>query len=362
MKSVLHQFFQSISAVLFLGFILQLSFISHAQIYFWIVGLIHSSTIFTYFILIQKLLIIAFIFALFFAFIIKHLVISPSFLKTLTNLIYFALGLGLMGFAKLVLGELNPFTLGFMFKNKNIWGEELATDYNIIRIRDYSTMYSSPNGYFYFFILVVNLIGVRAFSKVKKEGDLIETKLPSRAEIKESRIVSRKRRRSIDEHDLTETRRKSVDLDDMTTPIHQVESYPDNPLESTKKFDLFEKEFSVQSPENLSQADSDTTNVKSSSSMVFLEKFEKLKKPSSIISILLRLKENELAIQTKEPQPVLFWMMTYSNFKKLCTLLTIYFAIIFYFSGNAFFTDLMIGFLISKIFIRFYFTVLERLF
>jgi fructose-specific component phosphotransferase system IIB-like protein len=271
-----------------------------------------------------------------------------------------------MGFAKLTLGELNPFTLGLLYEAKEYLGPETGVDYNIIRIRDYSTMYTSPNGYFFFFILLINLIGVRAFSQVKKEGDVIETKLPSRAEVKESRLVSRKRRRSIDEHDITQTRRKSVDLnllensDDLETPLNLQESMHDNPLESTKKFELFEKEFSVQSPENLSQADSNTTNVKSSSSMVFLEKFEKLKKPSSIIGILLKLKENELCIQLKEPKLVLFWMMTYTNFKRLSTILTIYTAVILYASGNAFTSDLMVAFLLSKVYARFYFQVLER--
>lgn len=364
MTSILHQFLQSISAVVFLAFILQVCFISQSTLYLKFIGYIHSFTPLAYVLLINKFAAILLIFILTLLVFLKSVIFSPSYLKNISAFVYFCLGFALLGFVKLTLGELNPFTLGFIEKEGTIIGEDVAFDHNLIRIRDYSTMYGAPNGYFYYFILLVNLIGVRAFSQVKKTGDPIDTKLPSRAEIKESQVVGRKRRRSIDEHDLTETRRKSVDLmdsgQDLKQPLGTFDSIDANPIESTRKFELFEKEFSVQSPENLSQADSDTTNVKSSSSMVFLEKFEKLRKPSSIISILLRLKDNSLGINRKEPKLVIFWLMTYQNFRRLTGLLLTYVGLSLLLSGNTFTSDLVFAFLIAKVFSRFYFRVLER--
>ena len=131
-------------------------------------------------------------------------------------------------------------------------------------------------------------------------------------------------------------------------------------MESTRKFELFEKEFSIQSDENLSQADSNTSNVKSCTSILFLEKFELVKRPSSLLPLLLSLKANEVNLKKTEPQLVLFWMMTYQNFDKLSKILVIYLALTLYLSGNAFFTDLLFGFLLGKVFSRFYFRVLER--
>ena len=244
MASVLHSFLQSISAVIVLGFMLQISFISQSTLYLNLIDHLHSSTIFAGILLINKLTALILLFVLTLIFIIKTFLKSPSYLKNISSLIYFSLGFALLGFAKLTLGELNPFTLGFVGKNKILVGSELAVEHNVIRIRDYSTMYSSPNGYFYFFILLVNLLGIRAFRKIKRSGEAIETKLPSRAEIVDSKIMK--------------NRRKSIDLDD-----NSLSSNRNNQLESTRKFELFEKEFSIQSDENLSQADSNTSNVKS---------------------------------------------------------------------------------------------------
>ena len=78
------------------------------------------------------------------------------------------------------------------------------------------------------------------------------------------------------------------------------------------------------------------------------------------MNILLKLRNNDLSIQTKKPELVLFWMMTYTNFKRLSTVLTIYLALSLYFSGNAFTTDLLFAFLLGKIYSRFFFCVLER--
>ena len=360
MTSVLHQFLQSLSAVIFLGFIIQLSFISQSNLYLNFIGYLHSIFPLPQIFLINKIISILIIILLTFLIVIKSLVIKPSYLQNLSTLVYFALGLSLMGFSKLTLGEFNAFTVGFLKTNKTIFGKELMSDENLIKINDYSTMYASPNGYFYFFIMLVNLIGMRAFSKVKKAGDPIDTKLPSRAEFRESQVVSKKRRNSIDENDLVQTRRKSIELNQSGDHPLAFGSMRNDVLESNRKFELFEKEFSVQSAENLSQADSNTTNVKSSSSMVFLEKFELLKKPASIISILLRLKDNDLCIQKKDPQLVIFWLMTYRNFKRLSSILLFYIASSLYLSGNAFTTDLLFAFLLGKIYSRFFFRVLER--
>ena len=357
MTSVLHQFLQSLSAVIFLGFIMQISFISQSSLYLSFIGFVHSYSSLAYFLLLNKLFVMLMMTILIFLIIIKSLVMKPSYLQNLSTLVYFGLGLALMGFAKLTLGEFNAFTIGFLETSDELVGYEFALERNLIRIRDYSTMYTAPNGYFYFFILIVNLLGMRAFSKVKKTGDPIDTKLPSRAEMKQ-RIVTKKRRRSIDENDLVQTRRKSIDLEDSGEAVNHLNQL--DSIQENKKFELFEKEFSVQSPENLSQADSHTTNVKSSSSIVFLEKFELLRKPSAIMNILLKLRNNDLSIQTKKPELVLFWMMTYTNFKRLSTVLTIYLALSLYFSGNAFTTDLLFAFLLGKIYSRFFFCVLER--
>jgi hypothetical protein len=289
---------------------------------------------------------------------IKNFIITPSYLKNISSLVYLSLGIALMGFTKLILGELNPFTMGFLEERSSMMGKDVPYDHNIIRIRDYSTMYTSPNGYFYYFILLVNLIGVRAFSKVKKTGDPIQTKVTSRAEPRNQEF--RKRRLSIDEEELEEDDPENPKKNITDSNVQNVNNV--NTMESGKKFELFEKEFSVQSPMNLSQADSNTTNVKSSSSMVFLEKFEQLKKPSSIISILLKLKNNSLSIQTNEPSLVIFWMMTYKNYIRLSTILVVYVALSLFFSGNAFTTDILFGFILAKAFSRFYFHVLERYF
>ena len=339
---------------------MQLSFISQSNLYLNFIGNLHSIFPLAYIFLTCKIISVILIIILSFLFVLKNLVIKPSYLQNLSTFVYFGLGLALMGFSKLTLGEFNAFTVGFLKTNKNIFGEELMSEENFIRIKDYSTMYASPNGYFFYFILLVNLIGMRAFSKVKKVGDPIDTKLPSRAEFKESRVVQKNRRDSIDENDLVQTRRKSIDINNSNDNPLAFGSMRNDILESNRKFELFEKEFSVQSPENLSQADSNTTNVKSSSSMVFLEKFEQLKKPSSIISILLRLKDNNLCIQKKDPQLVIFWMMTYKNFKRLSSILLLFIALSLYFSGNAFTTDLLFAFLLGKIYSRFFFRVLER--
>ena len=355
MTSILHVFLQRISAVLFLGFILQLSFLSFSSIYLTFIEYIHSIEYLAFFLLINKLFAIFLIALLSVLVFVKNFVISPSYLKNISSLVYLALGFALMGFAKLTLGELNPFTLGFLEDKASMMGKDVPFDHNIIRIRDYSTMYTSPNGYFFYFILLINLVGVRAFSKVKKTGDPIHTKVPSRAEIKKSGTVRTKRRLSIDEDELN-------DSNENPNEFANKNEYDTNIIESSKKFELFEKEFSVQSPENLSQADSNTTNVKSSSSLVFLEKFQKLQKPSTIVSVLIKLKNNSLSIQTEEPQLVIFWMMTYKNYTRLTTLLITYLGLSLYLSGNAFTSDLLFGLILSKAYSRFYFHILERYF
>jgi hypothetical protein len=276
------------------------------------------------------------------------------------------LGMALMGFAKLTLGELNAFTLGFVEKNKTLVGSEVATEFNVIRIRDYSTMYSSPNGYFFYLMLLVNLIGVRLFSNKNKTKKTIDTKLPSRAEFKiDKNTKKNKRRGSIDEKDLDGIDHSKDDFNrksnsDIEANLGKVDSDRELGLESSRKFELFEKEFSLHSNENLSQADSNTTNIKSSTSKSFLEGFHKVQRPSSIINILLRFQMNPLDLEKKNPELLFFWMIKYPSYKKLTNIVILYVAASLYFSGNAFLTDLVFGFLLSKIYSRFYFKVLER--
>jgi hypothetical protein len=269
------------------------------------------------------------------------------------------IGIALLGFLKLTIGEFNPFTIGFILdKNTNDESQSM----NSIKIIDYSTQYGCPNGLFYFLVLFINLILVRSFSYVRKTDDLIETKLPSRNELKQSQFI-KKRRKSVDENDFTQTRRKSLDnfdfsFDDDFENNNNLESN----LVSQRKFDLFEKEFSDddKSADNLSQVDSNTSNVRSSSSEVFLRKFEDIKRKSKISDLLLRLKSNTLKINKSKPQLVLFWMMTYKNFKHLSNSILIYVAIVLFFSGYAYSTDLIFALLFAKIYSKFYFRVLER--
>lgn len=359
MSSVLHLFLQSVSAILFVGFILQLSFMSQSSLYLRLIGWIHSCTPLAYFLLFNKLFAIILLVLLTVLFVIRSLVMSPSYLKNASSLVYFALGFALMGFTKLTLGELTPFTLGFLEKDKKMVGTSAVTDHNPIRIRDYSTMYGSPNGYFYYLVLLANLVSVRVFSKTKRAGDLIETSLPSRTQIPHPEPV--KRRRSIDESEIIPDPSESVNSEIKDTPS-QIGSRRTDPLDGGRKFELFEKDFSVESPENLSQADSQTSNVKSSSSQMFLEKFAKLRRPSSIVTVLLRLRANPLSVEKSRPLLVLFWAMTYSNFRRLVSALLAYFGLSLFLSGNAFLSDLLFAFLLAKVFARFYFRVLERYF
>ena len=362
MASVLHSFLQTISAVIVLGFILQMSLISQSTLSLNIIGFLHSSTPVAMILLLNKLFALISLFILMILFLIKHFLIKPSYIRNINTIVYFALGFALLGFAKLTLGEMNAFTFGFINKSKSLVGKTIAVEHNVIRIRDYSTMYSSPNGYFFFFVLLVNLIGVRSFSSVKKSGDPIDTKLPSRDEKRKSSMFENKRRKSIDENDLSEIKSMDISIKDNSNieALSDVRSHRHNTLESTRKFELFEKEFSMQSPDNLSQADSYTSDVKSSSSVMFLEKFENIKKPSSILSLLLTLRAKDISLEKTEPKQVLFWMMTYSNFKRLSSILVVYLALTLYTSGNGFITDLMFGFLLSKVFSRFFFRVLDR--
>ena len=368
MTSVLHLFLQSLSAVIFLVFILQLAFISQSTMYLSTIGWVQSFEPVQMILTVNKLICFLLLFVISILYIIKTVLMKPAYLQMVTTMVYFALGMALLGFTKLTIGEHNPYTLGFLRKHESLVGEDSTLPFNPIKIKDYSTQYSCPNGPFYFLILLINLIAVRSFSKTKKTGDLIETKLPSRTELNESEVVrtTRKRRKSIEINDLVQKRRKSIDnLDDLENDLNQgltsnQPSFRNNEITPQKKFDLFEKEFSVQSADNISQADSDTTNVKSSSSLVFLEKFEQLKRKSAITIVLLKLKDNVLNIQKSEPKPVLFWMMTYQNFKSLSNLIMVFVGATLYLSGNAFLTDIIFAIVFAKSFSRFYFRVLER--
>lgn len=357
MSSVLHLFLQSVSAIVFVGFILQLSFVSQSTLYLGLVGWLHSCTPFAYFLLFNKLFALLLLVFLTVLFVIRSFVMSPSYLKNASSLVYFALGFALMGFTKLTLGELNPFTLGFLEKDKEMVGGLPAAEHNPIRIRDYSTMYGSPNGYFFYLVLLVNLVAMRVFSKTKRAGDPIETSLPSRTFIPHPKPP--RRRRSIDESEVIPESSENTDSEAKELPS-QAGSGRTNPLESTRRFELFEKEFSVESPETLSQADSQTSNVKSSSSEMFLEKFAQLRRPSSIVSVLVRLRANPISLEKSRPLLVLFWTMTYSNYRRLASVLLAYFGLSLFLSGNAFLSDLLFAFLLAKVFARFYFRVLER--
>lgn len=357
MESLLHLFLQSISSVIILGFIFQLSFISESNMYLQIIGKIHSVTPFAFFLLFNKLFIIFSLVLLTFLFTYHHFLKRPSYLQNISSLIFLALGIALMGFTKLTLGELNAFTLGFLKNEKSLVGSDFATDFNVIRIRDYSTMYGSPNGYFFYLVLLVNLLAVRVFSKGPGKDKETDTALPSRAEFNISmKTLNRPKRRrsSIDAQDLQEedkASRKNLEIDSEREVAN---------LESTRRFQLFEKEYSMQSPDSLSKADSSTSNIKSCQSNYFLEKFEHLGRASAITKILLKFKNNPLAIEKKKPQLFFSFLITYTQFKKLSTIVIIYVAFSLYLSGNAFMTDLLFGFLLAKVYSRFYFKTLER--
>jgi hypothetical protein len=271
-----------------------------------------------------------------------------------------------MGFFKITLGEINPFTLGFLGKSQNMVGSKIAVDFNPIRIRDYSTMYTSPNGYFFFFILLINLIGVRSFTKSNKEEDPIDTKLPSRADVKDYEQPKHRRRSSINIEDIEIHSAKSELNSESQIEIKKTriqnpdQSVDSTPQPSSRKIELFEKDFSIEMPENLSQINSETSNIQSLSSLIFLQKFDKLDKKNTVISILLRLKYSAPFYEKSRPKLVLFWMMTYSNFKRLSLSLMTYYALTFYLSGNSFVSDLLIGYLLGRVYTRFYFNVFER--
>jgi hypothetical protein len=280
--------------------------------------------------------------------------------------VYFAIGIALMGFLKLTFGEINPFTLGFLGRNETMVGKEIAVDHNPIRIRDYSTMYTSPNGYFYYLILLVNLIGVRAFTKPHKEGNQIDTKLPSRAEEKDFKASQHKRRKSIDIEEIEEKSDESGFGTESNGDIKRNTIYnPDlscdsTPLPSTRKFELFEKDLSMGQVDSLSQIDSETSKINSTTSAIFLAKFKDLNQKSTVVSFLLRLKRNPPFYEKFKPMLVLFWMMTYSSFKRCSLFLIIYYALSLLLSGNAFISDLVIGYLLGSVYTRFYFNIFER--
>lgn len=359
MQSVLHKFLQSLAAIVFLKFLLQLAFMKQTEMFTSIVVYVQYIHPIRLFLQINEYLCFLFIFFITSLYFIKHFIIKPTFITNILSIIYFMIGIALIGFLKLTIGEFNPFTVGFI-QGKNTIDESQST--NKIKIVDYSTQYGCPNALFYYLVLFINLILVRSFSYVKKTDDLIQTKLPSINELKKSAVI-KKRRLSIDEDDFTQARRKSVNDLDFSYEDDEINKEKlKNTLVSQKRFDLYEKEFSDddKSVENLSQADSETSNIKSSSSYIFLQKFEYVKKKSKISELLLKLKSNNMKLLKKNPQLVIFWMMTYRNFKNLSNVILVYFALIFFFSGYAFSTDLIFALLFGKIYSKFYFRVLER--
>lgn len=360
MYSVLHKFLQNLAAVVFLKFLFQLAFIKQITMFTTIVVYFQDIYLIRIFLLINEYLCFSLLIILTILYFIKYFIIKPAFLTNLLSIIYFMIGAALLGFLKLTIGEYNPFTVGFILAQNTSEGSQPT---NNIKIIDYSTQYGCPNGLFYYLILLLNLILVRCFSYVRKTDDLIETKLPSRNELKQSQFI-KKRRKSIDEYNFTETRRKSLDNLDFSFEDEYTPNKLESNLVSQRKFDLFEKEFSddEKSADNLSQVDSNTSDVKSSSSNIFLKKFENVNKKSKVSDLLLRLKSNNLKIMKNKPQMVMFWMITYNNFKHLSNSILFYVAFIFFFSGYAYSTDLIFALLFAKIYSKFYFRVLERYF
>jgi hypothetical protein len=268
------------------------------------------------------------------------------------------MGFALMGFFKLTFGEINPFTLGFLDMSKSMVGSKIATDHNPIQLNDYSTMYSSPNGYFYFLILFINLVGVRVFN----------TKYPP----KESQDITPLSHRD-DDKNSTSNRRDSVQMDDLEKEsevsvietesdfgiVHSNQISANTSRKNSDIFEFFDQNFSIQISENLSQTDSQKkSNVNSSE--IFLKKFNKLQKKSSIIKGLLKFRSSPLFIEKAKPMNVLFVMMRYKHFRTISMILVIYYALTLYLSGNAFLTDLIIGFLLGKVYTRFFFRAFER--
>ena len=337
MTSSLHLFLQSSSSVLFLAFILQSAFLAQSSIYLQFIGWIHSNIICVWIIFVSKLLSIALIIILLCLHSIQQFIFKPSFLRNMATLCYWGLGLSVLGFFKLTLGELNAFSIGFLEKSDTLMGEDLSLDHNPIQIKDFSTMYSSPNGYFFSLVLLINLIAVRSFSKPKNYKSHTSNDL----NFERNSSDRHRRRASIDESDLVQTQRTSM-------------------TETYNEFDLYEKELSEQSIENLSQADSSTSNVNSMESLDFFTTIEKLKTNDWVYNLLLTLKDNDLNIEKEIPQVVIFWMMSYRTFKIISNIILVHCAISLYFSGNAFMTDILIAFLASKMYSRFFFRILER--
>lgn len=388
MQSVLHQFLQSLAATIVLAFILEIGFTSHAAWTLAALETFHQNPFAVLTLSITKFLLLLLIFALTVLALVKYFIISPKFIRNLTTLSFLALGLGLLGLLKLTLGEFNPYTLGFLESNKRLVGAEALLYRNPVRVIDYSTMYSCPHGYFYFLILVFNLIGARSFSNPLRAGEAVVTRVISQIELK----PPAKRRKSVHEDDLFIRQHTVQEPTQMGASKDQSFEKPDSLQEDKARnhiepasfklknlnhdlsdspegtdsskpqnnFDLYEKEFSEESAENLSDADSTSSNVKSSASVFFLERFEKLAKKGSLTRLLLRLKDNSLHLDTKRPRQVLFWTMYYQTYVKATSAISLLAAIVFLLSGNAFVTDLMFGFIFAKIFSRFYFRVLER--
>lgn len=399
MQSVLHQFLQSLAATVTLAFILELGLTCHSTWTLSFLSIVQSNPIVVLALSILRFLVLILILVLCLLCLAKYFVIAPKFITNLTTLCFLALGLGLLGVLKLTIGEFSPFTLGFLHSSKHLNAPDDLYKHNPVRVVDYSTMYSSPHGYLYFLIMILNLIGVRSFSHPQRAGDQNLTALESHIELKQKA----KRRGSIHEDELfvrQETHQdpqrmsatpdlsfEDIDKTPQSVSTEHADSLIENNLTALKNpsfklkslnkdlspkaddelskdeknaFDLYEKEFSEESADDLSVADSSSSKIKSTTSLFFLEKFTKLKKKSTLAKLLLKLKDNSLHLDMKRRRSVLFWTMNFDGYMKFSSLLTMASALVFFLSGNAFLTDLLFAFIFSKLYCRFYFRVIER--